>query len=75
MSNQRIKENMITKTIISGSGKNLEGMEWSNLLDDYCPKCDNELTFNNGVHRCEKCGFVITDARFKEVCENLDKDL
>jgi uncharacterized Zn finger protein (UPF0148 family) len=56
---------------ISGSGKNLEGLEWSNLLDDYCPKCDAILFETMNGFYCKKCGFEITRKRYEELKEEL----
>lgn len=63
---------MNTKTIISGSGKNLVGMEWSNLLDDYCPKCDGKLTRQSDYHYCNECDFRVTAERFSELITELN---
>ena len=63
-----------TKTTISGSGKNLEGAEWSNLGDNYCPFCDADLESNNVEHRCTQCNFKISNKRFIELRDSLEEN-
>lgn len=65
-------KNMDTKTTISGSGKNLEGIEWSNLLAGYCPKCDSDIRPDGNYFICDKCSFVISKTRFNEVCQSME---
>lgn len=51
-------------------------MEWSNLQDGKCPKCDT--TLNNDVERqqltCPECAFRINNEKFKDITSRMAEE-
>ena len=48
-------------------------MNWNNLKNNKCPNCVVLLIFDKQykMHRCEICGFAISDEKFNQIVENL----
>ena len=48
-------------------------MQWENLKDEKCPKCDKALTQNveKQLYECSDCGFRISNDKYKMITEKM----
>lgn len=48
-------------------------MTWSNLVDEKCPNCDDDLTFfeDRLLYKCV-CGFKISSRRLEEIGSSVE---
>lgn len=50
-------------------------MNWANLREHKCPKCDEKLTqsFFDSMVKCNGCGFFMGEERYKMIINSMIK--
>lgn len=46
-------------------------INWLNLKNNHCPKCDVIMDYNLRYHRCPKCNFYISVQKFNHIVNGL----
>ena len=46
-------------------------MNWKNLKDNKCPKCNKALKPQGVYFKCSKCDFTISGSKFNEIIKKL----
>ena len=54
--------------------KETKQLEWSNLLDGFCPKCDGCIEEQGSQVKCDSCDFHISKARFDELTKKMKRE-
>ena len=49
-------------------------LNWKNIKNNKCPKCDSGLEQFDEVYKCVDCDFVITEDRYNSLIDDLDRD-